>query len=165
MDRRSFTKRLGGVTALGLGGARSGRASGEITVHERVEIESWDGTTLVASLYVPAGTHDAPRPAIVAAHADGVTRETFDGTARTLAGQGYVVLAPDARGFGDSGGESSTNGPREVAPPQTGHLARNSSVRDTRRGHPPIGDTQRGAVLGLVDAIGLPVVHVETLTV
>lgn len=115
MDRRSFTKLLGGVTALGLGGARSGRASEEITVHERVEIESWDGTTLVGSLYVPAGKRDAPHPAIVAAHAYGFTRETFDGTARTLAGQGYVVLAPDARGFGDSGGESSTNGPREVA--------------------------------------------------
>lgn len=115
MERRTFTKLLGGVTAAGLGASRRGRASREISMYPRVEIESWDGTTLVASLYVPDGRRSAPHPAIVAAHGYGFTRDSLDDVARLLAQDGYVVLAPDARGFGDSGGESSTNGPKEVA--------------------------------------------------
>ena len=56
---------------------------------------------LDSSLYLPEHT---PAPAILLAHGFGGSKAGLDGTARSLARAGYVVLAYSARGFGASGG-------------------------------------------------------------
>lgn len=89
-----------------------GHGTGSVTVHT-VEVESWDGTTLVADLYEPPS--GAPRPAVVYGHGSAGNRLNVADRAAAVAREGYVVLAPDFRGFNDSGGESSINGPTEVA--------------------------------------------------
>ena len=57
---------------------------------------------LDTTLYLPPHT---PAPAVLLAHGFGATKQSLDGTARTLAKAGYVVLAYTARGFGRSGGD------------------------------------------------------------
>ncbi|MBW4040841.1 MAG: ATP-binding cassette domain-containing protein [Acidobacteria bacterium] len=61
------------------------------------------GTTirLDATLYTPAVT---PAPAVLLAHGFGQTKADLAPEARRLQGEGYVVLAYTARGFGSSGG-------------------------------------------------------------
>lgn len=83
-----------------------------MTVHT-VAVDSWDGTTLVADLYEPPT--GGAQPAVVYGHGSAGNRGTVAERAAATARQGYVVLAPDFRGFNDSGGESSINGPTEVA--------------------------------------------------
>lgn len=114
MRRRQFVAALGGTgTVLGVSGVVSTEASAaDPTVHT-VEFDSWDGTGLVADLYVPAT--EGPHPAIVYYHGSGGTRSDVRPPATAAARNGYLVLAPDFRGFGDSSGESKLNSPVEVA--------------------------------------------------
>ena len=63
---------------------------------------------LDASLSVPDGVSAAdPAPAVVLLHGFGSDRTAQTARAADLVAQGYVVLAPSARGFGDSGGTVS----------------------------------------------------------
>ncbi len=71
-----------------------------------------DGVPLAYSLYLPDG--QGPFPAVMLFHGLGQNRSAEDGFARALAAAGYVALAPDARGHGQSGGLFSLDGPREV---------------------------------------------------
>jgi alpha-beta hydrolase superfamily lysophospholipase len=71
-----------------------------------------DGVPLAYSLYVPDGT--GPFPAVMLFHGLGQNRSAEDGFASALASDGYVALAPDARGHGASGGTFSLDGPREI---------------------------------------------------
>ena len=116
MNRREFARLCGGIGA-GLGvcagiATGDGHGGGSVTVHT-VEVESWDGTTLVADLYDPPS--GGARPAVVYGHGSAGNRESVADRAAAVARAGYVVLAPDFRGFNDSGGESTINGPTEVA--------------------------------------------------
>lgn len=125
MNRRKFVSVLGGLSTV------PGVSTGTADAAERdsddgmesdapdpetytVEIESWDGTKLVADLYVP-GSGSASQPAIVHTHGSGGDRGDVAAKAESAAREGYAVLAPDFRGFGESGGESTLNGPQEVA--------------------------------------------------
>ncbi len=56
---------------------------------------------LDTSLYLPEST---PAPAVLLSQGFGGDKSGLDGTARTLAGNGFVVLTYSARGFGRSGG-------------------------------------------------------------
>lgn len=113
MHRRAFTKLLGGFAVAGtVGTGPVVAAERSFTTHQRVEITSWDGTTIVGTLYVPDGP--SPRPAVLLTHGYGNTRADAADTAKRYARNGYVVLAYDSRGFGDSGGESGFDGPKEV---------------------------------------------------
>jgi predicted acyl esterase len=113
MDRRTFTKLAGGVAATAGLGVGTASADSSFTKHDRVEIESWDGTTIVGTLFVPAS--EDPHPAVVATHGYGGTRSDAANVARRYAENGYVALGYASRGFGDSGGESGFDGPKEVA--------------------------------------------------
>ena len=69
-----------------------------------------DPTPIVldAQLSIPAGVSaQRPAPAVVLLHGFGSDRTSQEARARALVGRGYVVLAPSARGFGDSGGTIS----------------------------------------------------------
>jgi len=87
-----------------------------VSVRDPVEIESFDGTTIVATLYEPDVSE--PQPAVLTTHGWGGTRADREPLARFYASHGYVVLAYDSRGFGASGGQVDVDGPNEVGDAQ-----------------------------------------------
>jgi len=113
MRRRTFAQVLGSLAIYSPAGAGPAAAEQSIETFDPVEIESWDGTTLVGRLFVPDS--EGPHPAVVATHGYGGDRASAASVARPYAEDGYVALAYASRGFGDSGGESGFDGPKEVA--------------------------------------------------
>jgi dienelactone hydrolase len=68
---------------------------------ERIVFDAEAAMSVPALLFVPDGAeHAAPRPAVLAVHGHGTTKETIPYPPR-LAEAGLVVLAPDLRGFGE----------------------------------------------------------------
>lgn len=80
-------------------------------------LQMGDGVQLAATLYTPDGQPPAGGwPAVLMLHGLGENRSFTNAIAEAhLAPHGYVVLTVDARGHGQSGGQSSLVGPREVA--------------------------------------------------
>jgi predicted acyl esterase len=99
-----------------------------------------DGVTLAASLYMPDGAPPVGGwPAVLVLHGLGGSRSDVNPVAEQfLAPQGYAVLTIDARGHGESGGQSSLDGPREV----TDYAAALSWLR----ARPAINDAKIGAL-------------------
>lgn len=119
--RRNVLKYLGAAAGLGLVGA-SGmdpfaqpgtalQSDEDAYTTEDVEIESFDGTILRATLYEPEA--EGPHPAIMMTHGWAGERQDRAPRASSYASQGYVVLTWDSRGFGESDGEVSSTGPNE----------------------------------------------------
>jgi len=68
---------------------------------ERIVFDSEAAMSVPALLFVPDGAvEEARRPAVLAVHGHGTTKETITYPPR-LAESGIVVLAPDLRGFGE----------------------------------------------------------------
>ena len=78
----------------------------------RVEIESFDGTTIVATVYEP--TAEGPHPALLGTHGWAGDRGSVSDVAEIYASNGYAGLIYDSRGFGESGGEVTLTGENEV---------------------------------------------------
>ncbi|MEO6879799.1 MAG: alpha/beta fold hydrolase, partial [Mycobacteriaceae bacterium] len=122
------------------------RSSGPAPVAERnlmIPVPSAPGAkttiTLDATIYTPAVT---PAPAVLLAHGFGGTKDSVAAQARTLAGDGFVVLAWSARGFGRSAGEIGINAPDgEVADARAlvDYLATQKQVRLDAPGDPRVG--------------------------
>ena len=76
-----------------------------------------DGVPLAATLYRPDGAAPAGGwPAVLLLHGIGENRTSMDVIAEQFfAPQGYVVLTVDARGHGNSGGQSTFVGARETS--------------------------------------------------
>ncbi len=89
-------------------GGTAAAASGSIELLTVTVPTSPDDATpivLDAQLRIPDGvSSDAPAPAVVLLHGFGSDRSSQAARAETLVRRGYVVLAPSARGFGDSQG-------------------------------------------------------------
>jgi len=76
-----------------------------------VKITDPDGNIVVAKLFRPKiATTDNPLPAIVNMHGYQNDKNVQDPFSIELARRGFVVLAPDALGHGDSGGGLNTGG-------------------------------------------------------
>jgi len=116
---------------------------------ERTEIESMrvpvgdepDGSSvqLDVDLYRPDETGSAP--AVVLGHGFGGSKDDVADRAQRLAGEGFVVLAYSARGFGDSGGRVHLNDPDyEIADAQVliDELADDDQVRQDAAGDPRV---------------------------
>jgi len=105
----------------GDGGSTAGDVIGATTETLAVAVPTSpeDGTPIVldVALAVPVGvTAAAPAPAVILLHGFGSDRTSQTARAADLVRQGYVVLAPSARGFGASGGTVSlADRDREVA--------------------------------------------------
>jgi dienelactone hydrolase len=68
---------------------------------ERIVFDAEAAMSVPALLFVPdSADADAPRPAVLAVHGHGTTKETIT-YPPWLAAAGVVVLAPDLRGFGE----------------------------------------------------------------
>jgi fermentation-respiration switch protein FrsA (DUF1100 family) len=99
------------LAALAFSGQASASSRHDMTV------KMADGTTLAATLWLPAGTPPAGGwPALVLFHGLGVSREDMNTLAQPafLPGDRYAVLAYDARGHGRSGGLIGVDGPNEI---------------------------------------------------
>jgi predicted acyl esterase len=99
-----------------------------------------DGVTLATSLYGPDGVPPAAGwPAVLVLHGLGGSRADVNPVAEQfLVPHGYAVLTIDARGHGGSGGQSSLDGPREVAD--------YASALSWLRARPAIDDAKIGAL-------------------
>jgi ABC-2 type transport system ATP-binding protein len=74
-----------------------------------------DGVGLAATVYTPSGTPPSGGwPAVVMMHGWGGNRSEFNGIAPLFASHGFVVLTFDARGFGQSGGQTGLAGSRDI---------------------------------------------------
>jgi predicted acyl esterase len=99
-----------------------------------------DGVSLASSLYIPPGAPPAGGfPAVLVLHGLGGNRGTVNDVAEQyLAPQGYAVLTVDARGHGESGGQSTLVGSRE--------LADYAASLAWLRSRPAVSDTRIGAL-------------------
>lgn len=102
---------------------------------QNLTVTSWDGTTkLAVRAYVPALSGDARPPLVVFLHGWGNNKESYEsgesypvanpvGTGlptgvnhlREFADAGFLAVAYDARGFGQSNGLATVAGPAEMA--------------------------------------------------
>ncbi|MYD87473.1 MAG: hypothetical protein F4Y14_15605, partial [Acidobacteria bacterium] len=73
-------------------------------LHEAVDIWS-EGTRMAGDLYRPAEAGDARLPAIIMSHGWGGTKAGLARNAMRFAADGFVVLAFDYRGWGESDGK------------------------------------------------------------
>ncbi len=80
---------------------------------EEHTIVSFDGTRLAVTLWFNESLLETPQAAILAAHGWSQDRHHMADAAQWLADEGYIVLAWDARGFGESEGTVGLNGPDE----------------------------------------------------
>ena len=107
-DRRALLVAAVNVAVLATGGIAiaTGVGSSADYTTKTVRIDSADGVSIDATLYVPtAATAKHPAPAVVVGHGFGGSKQDVRGEAENLANHGYVVLAPTARGFGNSSGQ------------------------------------------------------------
>jgi fermentation-respiration switch protein FrsA (DUF1100 family) len=122
-----------------------------------------DGVGLAATLYEPStAPPPAGYPAIVLLHGLGGKRQDLDPIAQRFVGP-FAVLSFDARGYGQSGGLTSFDGPREIADVRAvfDQLAARPEIDKTRIGAWGIS-LGGGAVLrSLVE--GVPWAAVETV--
>jgi fermentation-respiration switch protein FrsA (DUF1100 family) len=90
------------------------RADAVATAHgatiQPAAIEAADGTRLAGWLFTAGAT---PRPTVIVAHGSSGSRDHATSYAAFLVDAGFDVLAPDARGHGESGG-FATYGVREA---------------------------------------------------
>ncbi|MDX6511584.1 MAG: hypothetical protein QOE36_1088 [Gaiellaceae bacterium] len=94
--------------------AGAGQAGAGGFTSQEVTITADDGVVLAAGLYQPAGTPPPGGwPGVVAFHGLGGKHQGIDAVSQAFAAAGYVVLAPDARAHGASGGLFTLDGPRE----------------------------------------------------
>ncbi|WP_458185556.1 CocE/NonD family hydrolase [Haladaptatus sp. NG-WS-4] len=115
LDRRTVLRGLlAGATATGTSVTATAESDDAPFDRTTVQIASFDGTTLVGSLYEPTAT--GPHPAMLLTHGWGADRNAdyVQRMAELYAENDYVVLAYDSRGFGESGGEVGLDGPKEV---------------------------------------------------
>jgi pimeloyl-ACP methyl ester carboxylesterase len=71
----------------------------ETPKRRRTTLTGADGNALCADLYLP---QHATEGLVVLAHGGGQTRHSWGGTAKTLAARGWLAVAYDQRGHGDS---------------------------------------------------------------
>ncbi len=77
-------------------------------------VESHDGVELAVTMWYNA-TVERPAPVILGGHGWAGNRGDLEDRARWLVDEGYILLAWDARGFGESTGAVGLNGPDEWA--------------------------------------------------
>ena len=97
-----------------------------------------DGIAIAYTLYTPDGAAPAAGwPGVVVLHGLGGTRGSVGEISTNFVNAGYAVLAYDARGHGESGGDVTLAGPREVADLR--------AVRTAFAGRADVSDTKIGA--------------------
>jgi predicted acyl esterase len=86
-------------------------AAGDFTTRDQM-LPMDDGVGIATTVYTPVG--QGPFPAVMLFHGIGGNRQSLASIATAFAGEGYVALASDFRGHGQSGGLFTAVGPREI---------------------------------------------------
>ncbi|PWJ54665.1 ABC-2 type transport system ATP-binding protein [Quadrisphaera granulorum] len=155
---------MGGALVVAVGALTAGAQPSTTTEGVREQVFSIpvgpepDGqqVTIDATLYEPASaTADSPAPAVLLAHGFGGSKADLAGQARTLAADGYAVVAWTARGFGASGGMVHLDSPDyEVADARVlvDLLAERPEVLQDAPGDPRVGiaGSSYGGAVGLL---------------
>jgi len=94
-----------GVATAASGAERAPGAKDSFRVPVPMAPGSSSTIPIDVDLYLPAPSK--PAPAVLLAHGFGGSKSSLAGDAKRLQGEGYVVLAYSARGFGRSGGQIS----------------------------------------------------------
>src|SRR5438093_12003487 len=105
---------------------------------------------LDARVYIPDGV-SAPAPVVIVIHGYGAskTSDTVVAVAQDFASNGYVVLTPTTRGFGDSDGLVPLAGPNEINSLMTIVLAmQTGTVGDSSAVPVPVDTTSKFGVTG-----------------
>jgi len=105
---------------------------------------------LDATVYIPDGVV-APAPVLVIVHPFGGTKDsdTVTAIAQDFATQGYVVIAPTMRGFGNSEGLVSLAGPNEINDLKTIMVAmQNGTIGDSPAVAIPVSSLSKFGVTG-----------------
>lgn len=116
MDRRTFLRAAAATATVPM---LLGATSGASVTEADYRIESFDGTELAATLFLPeenqrGGGRSDRHHVVLSTHGWGGDRGSVAGYARLAAEHGYVALTWDQRGFGESDGEVGLSGPKEV---------------------------------------------------
>jgi pimeloyl-ACP methyl ester carboxylesterase len=108
-------------------------------VTEDVEIDSFDGTTIAATVYEPEA--EGPHPAVLMTHGWGGSRADMQPLADAYASREFVVLAYDSRGFGESSGavNSTSELEQQDASALIDWLADRDAVLNDGENNPRIG--------------------------
>ena len=117
--------------------AQRGPALPEGVTHRAVDIWS-EGTRMAGDLYRPADAGDRRLPAIVMSHGWGGTKAGLVRNAARFAADGFVVLAFDYRGWGESDGKLVVIGDM---PERGGDGVVQVSAREIRRVVDPLDQT------------------------
>lgn len=137
--RRAFLAAVSGTASVVAGGR--GAADGDAFTTTDLVIDSFDGTELAATVYEPSAEGLDNHPAMLLTHGYGGDRSSVRTRAAMYVRNGYVALAYDSRGFGESGDWVHVNGPKEVKDAQTliTWLANRENVRTDGPDDPRIG--------------------------
>ncbi len=109
-DRRLFWCLIVGLLATSEARAQRGFELPDTVTRRAVDIWS-EGTQLAGDLYAPRElAADETRPTIVMSHGWGGTKALLANIASRLAAEGYLVLAFDYRGWGESDGKLVVQG-------------------------------------------------------
>ena len=87
-------------------------AAGDFTTRDQM-LPMDDGVGIATTVYTPVG--QGPFPAVMLFHGIGGNRQSLASIATRFASEGYVVVASDFRGHGQSGGLFNADGPREIS--------------------------------------------------
>lgn len=148
-----------GIVAASLIAAVWSAATGAAT-GRRVTFTTDDGIVIVATEWDPAA---AGRAAILLVHAPSRSRHDWDGVGEQLAERGFVALALDLRGHGESEGHAAAGGLSELSRDVA------AALRYLRgRGEPPPGPVgilaaSGGATLAVLAAAQAPDVRAFAL--
>ncbi len=96
----AFVAVLSFVTLLPFCGGGIDRPSIESVSSDSVSYQTADGVRIVAGWFLPPGK--ANPPVVILLHEENGTRAQWNGLIPILVDNGYAVLAPDLRGFGES---------------------------------------------------------------
>ncbi len=88
--------------------------SDDYTTDDDINITAFDGVNLTANIFVPTSL-DGLAPAIIFINSWGLNEYEYLQQAHDLAKKGYIVLSYTTRGFGESGGEINTAGPKDIS--------------------------------------------------
>lgn len=116
------------ATAFALALAASIAPAGAETAPRRVTILS-DGTRIAATVYEPASA-SRPLPAIILSHGWGGTAAGLDSQAQAFAAAGYLAIAFDYRGWGESDSRVILAGPAPNTPPGNRFTAEVLEIRE-----------------------------------
>ncbi len=123
-----------------------------------------DGVPIATSLYLPDGAAPAGGwPGVMALHGLNGNRSQVGPLAEGVFAPDYAVLTFDARGHGDSGGQITVDGPREIADVRELYawFAARGDVRDDRIG--AWGISYGGGAILRAAVDGVPFAALETV--